>query len=168
METNCSCNKASFGAQIRIEESAGVGNLCLESVCVYVCVCTWVVYCTRMWDLARINVCVCLCVCVCAPSVLVPLILWAKIMRILSAAPLRRGALIEWEQSVTDETSDSGPARLHSGRLTHRQHSLWGHLQPACVCANTEGGIGMRCVAVTKREPLGLWRMPWLAWWYKQ
>lgn len=43
------------------------------------------------------------------PSVLVPLILRAKIMRILSAAPLRRGALIEWEQSVTDETSDSGP-----------------------------------------------------------
>lgn len=40
MEANCSCNKASFGAQIRIEESAGVGNLCLESVCVYVCVCT--------------------------------------------------------------------------------------------------------------------------------
>lgn len=66
------------------------------------------------------------------------------------------GALIEWEQSVTDETSDSGPARLHSGRLAHRQHSLWGNMQPACVCASTEGGIGMCCVAVTKREPLGL------------
>lgn len=49
----------------------------------------------------------------CAPSVLVPLILGAKIMRILSVAPLRRGALIEWEQSVTDETNDSRPARLH-------------------------------------------------------
>lgn len=48
-------------------------------------------------------------------------------MRILSAAPLRRGALIEWEQSVTDETSDSGPARL-SGRLTHRQRALWGNM----------------------------------------
>ncbi len=49
-------------------------------------------------------------------------------MRILSAAPLRRGALIEWEQSVTDETSDSGPARLHSGRLKHRQRALWGNM----------------------------------------
>lgn len=69
--------------------------------------------------------CVCFaCACVRPPSVLVPLILRAKIMRILSAAPLRRGALIEWEQSVTDETSDSGPARLHSGRLTHRRHAL--------------------------------------------
>lgn len=48
-------------------------------------------------------------------------------MRILSAAPLRHGALIEWEQSVTDETGDSGPARLHSGTLTHRQRALWGN-----------------------------------------
>lgn len=38
-------------------------------------------------------------------------------MRILSATPPRRGALIEWEQSVTDETSDSRPVRLHSCRL---------------------------------------------------
>lgn len=48
-------------------------------------------------------------------------------MRNLSAAPLRRGALIEWEQSVTDETSDSGPARLHSSRLRRRTLSLWGN-----------------------------------------
>lgn len=59
-------------------------------------------------------------------------------MRILSAAPLRRGALIEWEQSVTDETSDSGPARLHSGRLTHRERALWGNTDSVFVPALRE------------------------------
>lgn len=59
-------------------------------------------------------------------------------MRILSAAPLRRGALIEWEQSVTDETSDSRPAMLHSGRLTHRQCALWGNLDSMFVPALRE------------------------------
>lgn len=33
-------------------------------------------------------------------------------MRTLSAAPPRSRALIEWEQSVTDEAADSGPSRL--------------------------------------------------------
>lgn len=54
-------------------------------------------------------------------SVLVPLIQRVKIIRILSAAPLRHGALTEWEQSVTDEASDNGPARLHSGMLRHHK-----------------------------------------------
>lgn len=74
----------------------------------------------------------------CAPSVLVPLILGAKIMRILSVAPLRRGVLIEWEQSVTDETNDSRPARLHSGGLTLRQRALWGNMYSAFVPALRE------------------------------
>lgn len=59
-------------------------------------------------------------------------------MRILSAAPLRHGALIEWEQSVTDETSDSGPARLHSGTLTHREYALWGDTDSMFVPALRE------------------------------
>lgn len=59
-------------------------------------------------------------------------------MRIVSAAPLRRVALIEWEQSVTDETSDSGLARLHSDRLTHCQHALWGNLDIVFVPALRE------------------------------
>lgn len=68
----------------------------------------------------------------CAPSLSVPLILCAKIMRILSAAPLRRWALIEWEQSVTDETSDSGLARLHSGGRAHTP-------PPCSVGGNVDG-----------------------------
>lgn len=67
-------------------------------------------------------------------------------MRILSAAPLRRGALIEWEQSVTDETSDSRPARLHSGRLTRRQCALWGNMDSVFVPALREV---MGCVLCT-------------------
>lgn len=43
-------------------------------------------------------------------------------MRTLSAAPPRRRALIEWEQSVTDETADSGPSRLRPGTPAGR----WG------------------------------------------
>lgn len=59
-------------------------------------------------------------------------------MRILSAAPLRRGALIEWEQSVTDETSDSGPARLHSGTPVHCERALWGNTDSMFVPALRE------------------------------
>lgn len=36
-------------------------------------------------------------------------------MRTLCGAPPRRRALIEWEQSVTDESADSGPSRLRPG-----------------------------------------------------
>lgn len=76
--------------------------------------------------------------CACARSVQLPLILVAKIMRILSVAPLRRVALIEWEQSVTDETNDSGPAGLHSGGLTRRQHALRGNTYSVFVPALRE------------------------------
>lgn len=48
-------------------------------------------------------------------------------MRILSAAPPRRGALIEWEQSVTDETSDSKLATLHSQAKTWRAFAKGKH-----------------------------------------
>ena len=67
-------------------------------------------------------------------------------MRILSAVPLRHGALIEWEQSVTDETSDSGPARLHSGRLPPRRHALRGNMDRVFVPALREV---MECVLCT-------------------
>lgn len=45
-------------------------------------------------------------------------------MRTLSAAPPRRRALIEWEQSVTDETADSG----HLGYVLARRRG--GHGWP--------------------------------------
>lgn len=95
---------------------------------------------------------------VCAPLVLVPLILQAKIMRILSLAPLRRAALIEWEQSVTDETSDSGPWLGYTQAAPSRSVGR----RRRCVCAAAKGGNGTCCVPVTKWEPLGLWRLPWL------
>lgn len=65
METNCSCNKASLGAQIRIGESAGVGNLCLECLCV--CMCMHMSGLLYSHVRFSENLCVCVFMYVCAP-----------------------------------------------------------------------------------------------------